>query len=196
MPATKYTLSLAADFGGSFDSDGWVAEVGASIATPIDHEAGGVSTEGDIIDTWFVSALSPAEEATFLALPASHYPLWREPILDSITKQRERRLATVILAEYPPASGLMFGCSTADQDNWNKLATLDTRGLVAYPFTTHTADHTGSYDLVSSADLTGALGTISLAVLTERNLAETYLAAVVAAPDEASAEAAAAPYLT
>jgi adenosylcobinamide amidohydrolase len=90
----------------------------------------------------------------------------------------------------------MFGCSTADQDNWNKLATLDTRGLVAYPFTTHTADHTGSYDLVSSADLTGALGTISLAVLTERNLAETYLAAVVAAPDEASAEAAAAPYLT
>ena len=77
--AIKYRLSLAADFGGSFDSDNWVAEVGASIATPIDHVAPGVSTEGDIIDTWFVSALSPAEEATFLALPASHYPLWREP---------------------------------------------------------------------------------------------------------------------
>jgi len=121
---------------------------------------------------------------------------WREPILAQITDHREKRLATVILAEYPSASGLMFGCSTADQDNWNKLATLDTRGLVTYPFTAHTADHAGSYDLVSSADLTGALGTISLAVLTERNLAETYLAAVVAAPDEASAEAAAAPYLT
>lgn len=75
MPATKYTLSLAADFGGSFDSDNWVAEVGASIATPIDHVAPGVSTYLDVIDTWFAEELSDADEAGFLSLPASHSPL-------------------------------------------------------------------------------------------------------------------------
>ncbi len=196
MPATSYTLSLATDFGGEFDSDGWVSEISASaIATPIDHEAGGVTVRGDLIETWFADVLTAADDLIFNALPASHYPLWREPILASITSHRDARFSSDIRAEYPAASGLLYACGIEDQDNWNKLATLDARGLMTYPFTVHTADQTGTYDLVDSADLTGALGAISLEVLAERALAQSYIDAVMAAPDESAALAAAAPYL-
>jgi hypothetical protein len=196
VPATNYTLSIATDFGGSFDSEGWVKEIGdSSIATLIDHGAGGVTMHGDVLETWFADVLSVADAVTFNALPAGHYPLWREPIMRQITDKREYRLANVIFAEYPASSGLMFGVGTADQDNWNKLISLDGLGFVTYPFPTYTYDHADSHNLVDSADLAGAVAAISVTVLTERMLADGYLNAVVAATTEVEAIAAAAPYL-
>jgi len=116
-------------------------------------------------------------------------------LIQQIDAQRDYNLATSIRAEYPAASGLLFSCSVPAQDSWSKLATLDARGLVSYPFKVHTYNQEASYDLVDSADLTGAIGSISAAVLAERNLAQTYIDAVVAAPDGDAARAAAAPYL-
>ncbi len=116
-------------------------------------------------------------------------------LLAEIEAHRDYRMATAVTAEYPAASGLLFSCSVPAQDSWSKLATLDTRGLIAYPFTVHTADQTQTYDLVDSADLTAAIGAISASVLAERTLAQTYIDATVAAADGDAARAAAAPYL-
>jgi len=110
-------------------------------------------------------------------------------------KRDNDRLENVIVAEYPPASGNMFSCSTSSQDNWSKLSTLDSRGLIPYPFEVTTNDERGTYNIVDSSDLSGIIGTVSVAVLTERALAKTYIDAVLAALDEASAQAAADPYL-
>lgn len=120
---------------------------------------------------------------------------WREPILDDVAAHRDERMAGVIRAEYPAASGVLFGCSVPEQDGWSKLATLDARGLVAFPFRVWAADHDASHDLTDSADLTAAIAAVSLAVLTERATADSVLSAVAAASDEAAATAAAAAYL-
>jgi hypothetical protein len=58
-----------------------------------------------------------------------------------------------------------------------------------------TYDEHDTYDLVDSADLTGAVGTVSSAVITERNTAQTYIVAVEAATTQAEVDTAAAPYL-
>lgn len=169
-------------------------EADPAIVTTFD----GVTQRGTSFTLLFATTPTAPEQAQCDALVAAHtsLPAMQDSLVRQITNKREYRLANVIFAEYPASSGLMFGVGTADQDNWNKLATLDIRGLVSYPFTVHTADHTGSHNLADSADLTVALGTISLAVLIERNLAEGYLSAVVVAPDEAAAQAAAEPYLS
>jgi len=121
---------------------------------------------------------------------------WKEEVLKSIELHRLYRMKTIV-AEYPAASGKYFGCSDFDQNNWSKLATLDSRGLLAgsYPFKVHTANHSDSYDLVDSADLSSLLAAISTAVLTERLLAQSYLDAVYTTTNEIAAVIAAAPYL-
>jgi len=111
------------------------------------------------------------------------------------TKRDNDRLENDIIAEYPPTSGNLFSCSTSSQDNWSKLGTMDERGLVSYPFDVTTKDERGTYPIVDSADLTNLIGTVSTEVLTERDLAQTYITAVLAAVDESSAQAAAQPYL-
>jgi len=115
--------------------------------------------------------------------------------MQQVVSKREQRLSSVIFAEYPAGSGKMFGCSVADQDNWNKLATLDSRGLVIYPFRAYTYDHMDFHDIVDGADLTAAIAAVSLAVMTERASADAVLNDVASAADEASAQAAADPYL-
>jgi len=193
----KYTLSNNTDFGGLFDSDQWVQEITeSSIALSIDHAEGGVTTHDDTIETWFSEALSIVDEATFNALPANHAGVdWRSLLINDILSHRETRLETVILAEYPVSSGKQFGCSTANQDSWSKLATLDARGLVTYPFVVKTYDYLDSYGIVDSADLTAIIGTVSAAVLAERTLSESYIDLVIASTTEAEASAAIAPYL-
>ena len=111
------------------------------------------------------------------------------------TKRDDDRLENVIVAEYPALSGNYFSCSTKSQDNWSKFASLDTRSLVAYPFSVTTNDERGAYSVVDSADLSAIMGTVSAAVFTERGLAQTYIDAVLAAIDETSANLAAQPYL-
>ncbi|MEE8323192.1 MAG: hypothetical protein V3R57_06190 [Candidatus Bathyarchaeia archaeon] len=121
---------------------------------------------------------------------------WKEEVLKSIELHRLYRMKTLV-AEYPAASGKYFGCSDFDQNNWSKLATLDSRGLLvgSYPFKVHTANHSDSYDLIDSADLSQLLGAVSSAVLGERSLAQSYLDAVSATTNESGAITAAAPYL-
>lgn len=110
-------------------------------------------------------------------------------------KRDNDRLENVIVAEYPALSGNYFSCSTKSQDNWSKFASLDTRGLVVYPFEVTTNDERGTYDVVDGADLSAIMGTVSTAVFTERALAKTYIDAVLTATDETSANLAAQPYL-
>ena len=120
---------------------------------------------------------------------------YADPLVAKIEEHRDQRLVDNARAEYPAASGLLFSCSVPAQDSWSKLATLDARGLLAFPFTVHTADQTGSYDLTSSADLTGAIGAVSLAVLAERAAAQAAIDSVISAANGDAARAAAAPYL-
>jgi len=114
-----------------------------------------------------------------------------------IRAQRDgARLEQQVFAEYPAGSGKMWRCEQQSQSDWSSLVTLDQLGLVVYPFRVYTYNERGYHDLVDSADLTSAVGTISLAVLTERGLAQSYIDAVLAATDESDAEDAAAPYLS
>lgn len=129
-----------------------------------------------------------------MTLPIS-LEAYKNLVIGQIKEQREDRLTYEIRAEYPPGSGNLFSCSTTSQINWGNLTAIDDRGLVTYPFTVTTADEMGSYDLTSSADLTGAVATVSAAVIAERSLAQTYIDAVNDAPDQASVDSAAAPYL-
>jgi len=100
-----------------------------------------------------------------------------------------------VLAEHPVGSGKFFSCSTDSQDNWGKLASLDSRGLVSYPFVVTTHDERSGVSLANSAELTAAITAIGTAVLTERALCAAFITDVLAAGDEAAAHAAAAPYL-
>ncbi|MCP4123741.1 MAG: hypothetical protein GY751_18485 [Bacteroidetes bacterium] len=113
-----------------------------------------------------------------------------------IRAQRDgARLEQQVFAEYPPGSGKMWRCGQQSQSDWSSLVSLDQRGLVVYPFRVYTFDERSFHDLVDATDLTSAVGTVSLAVLTERALAQSYIDAVLAATDEDEAEDAAAPYL-
>ena len=117
-------------------------------------------------------------------------------LVGQIKEQREYTFDNeYVLAEYPASSGNFFSCSISSQDNWSKLGTLDTRGLVTYPFTVTTNDERGSYAILDSGDLSGAIATISSSVFTERTLAQSYMDAVLAATTDADAFAAAQPYL-
>ena len=120
---------------------------------------------------------------------------YKQMVIGQIKEQREDRLLYDVRAEYPPGSGKMFSCSMSSQINWGNLTVLDDRGLVTFPFTVTTYDEHDTYDLVDSADLTGAVGTVSSAVITERNTAQTYIVAVEAATTQAEVDTAAAPYL-
>ena len=111
------------------------------------------------------------------------------------TKRDNDRLERVVLAEYPAGSGKWWRCGRQSQSDWSSLVSLDSMGAVAYPFRVFTFDERDHYDVVDSADLAAAVTAISLAVLTERTLAQGYMDAVLAATDESGAQAAAAPYL-
>ena len=127
-----------------------------------------------------------------LPIPLAAY---KALVIGQIKEQRDGQLEYVVLAEYPPGSGLMFSCSMTSQINWGNLTVLDDRGLVTYPFTVTTYDEQDTYSLVSAADLTGAVGTVSAAVMAARDIAQSYIVAVNAAATQADVDAAAAPYL-
>jgi hypothetical protein len=75
------------------------------------------------------------------------------------------------------------------------LATLDSQGAVAYPYTVTTYDERGSYALTDTADRQAATLAVAVVVETERAAAEAYIISVLAATDVAAAQAAASPYL-
>jgi len=105
------------------------------------------------------------------------------------------RLENDVLAEYPAASGKMWRCGRESQSDWSSLVSMESQGLVVYPFRAYTFDERDHYDIADGADLTAAVAAISMAVLTERALAQGYIDAVLAATDEGDAEDAAEPYL-
>ena len=89
----------------------------------------------------------------------------------------------------------MFDCSVEAQDNWDKLKTLFDLGLIAGNFQVSTFDRLDSYTIIDLNDLSGLIASVSVAVLGERTITETYIAAVIAAVDEVAAMQAAQPYL-
>lgn len=120
----------------------------------------------------------------------------KQVILTAIKAHRdEQRLGVDLHAEYPVGSGNWFSCSAASQNNWSKLALLDDRGIVQWPYTVTTYDEELSYDVVDSADLTGIITAVAVVVQMERATAAVYMTSVLAAADLAGAQAAAAPYL-
>lgn len=164
------------------------------VTTPLS----GVLREGENFTLLFDSLPPASQQAQCNALVAAHssLPGVQDSMVSQIKNMRDNiRLESYILAEYPEGSGNLFSCSISSQDNWAKMSTLDERGLVSYPFTVTTYDERSSYNIVGSSDLTAIIGAVSLAVLEERTLAQNYIAAVLAAPDVSSAEAAAQPYL-
>ena len=118
-----------------------------------------------------------------------------EIINELIDKRRQRLDGHFVLAEYPTASGKMFDCSVEAQDNWDKLKTLFDLGLIAGNFQVSTFDRLDSYTIIDLNDLSGLIASVSVAVLGERTITETYIAAVIAAVDEVAAMQAAQPYL-
>ncbi len=158
----------------------------------------GVTLRADDFLLTFGSDPSQIERDQCDAVVAAHagLPGYQDGLVGRIKRYRDGVRMDGISAEYPAASGNLFSCSTASQDNWSKLATLDGRGLVTYPWVATTADERGSYSIVDSADLTGMIGAVSAAVLTERASAQVAIDAVLAATSQAGADAAAAVYLT
>lgn len=193
MAFPNYTTADTSD--GTLDIAllGQQIEADPAITTTFD----GINRSEDDFVLLFATTPSPAEQAQCGALVASHSGL--EPYKDNeivqLKRHRSRRLEYSVQAEYPAASGKMFSCSEESQSNWSKLVSMQSQGLVMYPFTVYTFDERGSYALVDSADLNGAVTAVSAAVLTERTLAQTYISAVLLATDEPAVDAAAAPYL-
>ena len=71
MPTpTKYTYSLATDFGGSINTATLVDEIHANSTIVIDLDNNRIDTNGDVVDIWFKDAL-PAAEKTELDGDAS-----------------------------------------------------------------------------------------------------------------------------
>lgn len=194
MFSMNYTLADTLD--GTLDSVLLSSQIAADPLITI--EVVGVNQEGSAFSVLFVSQPSTAEQHQCTAVVSAHSGLasFQDGLVDQIKLHRDQsRLENDVTAEYPAASGNQFSCSISSQDNWSKLSTLDDRQLVSYPFVVTTVDERGSYAVTGSSDLTNIIGTVSSAVFIERTLAQTYITAVLAAPDEASAQAAAQPYL-
>ena len=158
----------------------------------------GVTRTGDSFSLEFSSVPPAAEQTECDAVVAAHtsLPAVKGRLLDDIKAHRDsQRLAYDLHAEYPAASGNLFSCSPASQNNWAKLATLDVQAAVVYPFAVTTYNELATYNLIDTADRQAATLAISAVVLGERTLATTYIAAVLAATSAAAAQAAAAPYL-
>lgn len=157
-----------------------------------------VQQTDDTFRVLFTAPPSTGDQATCTITVAAHssLPALKASLVDDIKYHRDgQRLGIDLQAEYPIASGNWFGCSAASQDNWNKLALLDDRGLVTFPYTVTTYDETRSYDVVDSADLTGMITAVAAVVRMERATASIYISAVLSAVDAPAAKAAAAPYL-
>jgi len=166
----------------------------ATITTPFV----GVTRSGSSFSLVFSGVPSTPEQTQCDTLVAAHRDLSeiQDQQVNAIKSHRDgQRLAFDVRAEYPAASGNMFSCSASSQDNWSKLATLDSQGSVTYPYTVTTYDERGSYDLIDTADREAATLAIATVVLTERGVAESYIAAVLATTDSDAARAAALPYL-
>ncbi len=194
MPFPDYSISDTSN--GELDSALLHSQIESDplITTPFS----GVFREGENFTLLFDSLPPAPQQAQCDVLVAAHssLPGVQDSLVSQIKNMRDSiRLESYILAEYPEGSGNLFSCSISSQDNWAKMSTLDERGLVSYPFTVTTYDERSSYNIVDSADLTAIIGAVSSSVLEERTLAQNYIAAVLAAPDIASAEAAAQPYL-
>ena len=158
----------------------------------------GVTRTGNDFILEFVTTPPAAEQAECDSVVAAHSGLGavKDRLVLEIKDHRDgERLTYALHAEYPPASGNMFSCSPASQDNWAKLATLDLQSAVVYPFTVTTYDERASYNLLNTADRESATLTVATVVLAERALAETYIIWVLAATTAAAAQTAAAPYL-
>jgi len=156
----------------------------------------GINGDADF-ELLFVGSPSGAEQAQCDALVAAHSGLdpYKDGVVAKVLKHRGRRLDDKVRAEYPAASGNLFSCSESSQADWSKLVSMESLGLVAYPFRVYTFDERVGYDLTDAADLNGAVTAVATAVLTERASAQGYMDAVLAAADESAADAAAQPYL-
>jgi len=194
MFSLNYTLSDTLD--GTLDSVLLNSQVAADPLITV--TVVGVTQEGAAFSVLFVSQPDTSEQHQCSVVVAAHSGLdgFQDALVAEIKVHRDQsRLQNDVTAEYPPASGNLFSCSVSSQDNWSKLSTLDDRQLVAYPFAVTTNNERGSYSVLDSTDLTSIIGTVSAAVLAERTLAQSYITAVLAAPDEAASQAAAQPYL-
>jgi len=194
MAFPDYTVADTSDGTLSTPLLGQQIEADPAIVTTFD----GVTQQSDSFTLLFATVPTAPEQTQCDALVAAHtsLPAVQDSLVAQIKSHRDDyRLASVIHAEYPAASGNMFGCSAASQDNWSKLATLDGQGGVTYPYTVTTYDERGSYALIDTVDRQAATLAIATAVEIERASASSYISAVLAATDVDAAKAAAAPYL-
>lgn len=108
---------------------------------------------------------------------------------------KEYRMVKESQGETDLQPGIQFSTSPNSQSRWQGLLDLDGLGRVDYPFRVSTNDERDFWDLLGRADLRDGLLGMAGAVLVERALCGTSIAAVLAATDVATARAAAAVYL-
>lgn len=171
----------------------------------------------DLALSKFCSAVAPALDATnYLALdttwqlPSSNLSktwqydpttqllkrkCWKEDNIKKIIEHREYKLENSIFLEYPAGSGLLFSCSESTQINLAKLASMDTKNLVSYPFPIYTADKLDSRSLLDSAELDAFLALFYNRIIAERAAAQVHIDNTVAATNEEDADSPAAIYL-
>jgi len=120
---------------------------------------------------------------------------WKEDNIKKIIEHREYKLEHNIFLEYPAGSGLLFSCSESTQINLAKLASMDTKNLVSYPFPIYTADKLASRSLLDSAELDAFLALFYNTIITERAAAQVHINNTAVASNEEDADSPAAIYL-
>ncbi len=196
-------LTAMEEFRDAPDESAAVAGFCSEYDPPLDTEDYmGVNGDGvDLTKAWGYDFSAPTpvlKEITYIMNTPAPVDLdtYKNDIIQDILDKRTDRLNNhFILAEYPSGSGKMFDCSVEAQDNWDKLKTLFDLGHVSGGFMVSTYDRRDTHTIADSSDLSGLIAAVAAKVLAERTLAEGYISAVIAAPDEAEAIAAAKPYL-
>lgn len=117
--STTYTKSISGDLGGSVRTDQLHDEIDESI---ISVELEGITTNGDVVDIVFVSALSGVEQTTLDTILSNHAPDFSKPRKNFfiITPKQKLKGKSYVLAasfNYPGSS---------------EIGTIDYIDMVAY----------------------------------------------------------------
>lgn len=91
MPPVEEIRSITSDFGGSFDSVEFHAQV---VASSITTNFIGINVNGDVVKAWFDAALSGAELTTFNGLVTAHDGTPHRPRIETIPTYCYGRNAT------------------------------------------------------------------------------------------------------
>jgi len=150
MPPTNYQYSIADDTpDGSVDSSRMLVEIGNA---DIDTDFQRIDTVGDVLDIWFVDALSGAEETTLNGLVAAHN------FLAAVKAKKfaaiDVRTVELIETGYT-FNGKKFSLSLPAQIRTMGIHQVRDNPAVVYPIKWNTRDDDEAVDVPDSATVDG-----------------------------------------